>query len=62
MSLRRVVVTGLGAVTPLGLGAEHNWKRLLRAECGITKMNSTGTRLASFLHTHTYSYSVLVTV
>jgi len=31
----------MGAVTPLGLGANHNWQRLLRAECGLKKINST---------------------
>lgn len=33
--MRRVVVTGMGALTSLGAGAEHNWKNILDAKSGI---------------------------
>lgn len=36
--MRRVVVTGMGIVSPLGVGIEHNWKALTAGKSGIRKI------------------------
>ena len=38
--MRRVVVTGLGMVSPLGCGVEPTWKRILNSESGVRKIDT----------------------
>ncbi|WP_284946217.1 beta-ketoacyl-ACP synthase II [Acidisoma cladoniae] len=40
VELRRVVVTGMGIASPLGIGVEHVWRRLIAGESGITAIQS----------------------
>ena len=41
--MRRVVVTGMGMVTPLGDGVDVNWRRLMAAESGIRAIQAFDT-------------------
>ncbi|TAJ32552.1 MAG: beta-ketoacyl-[acyl-carrier-protein] synthase II [Reyranella sp.] len=41
--MRRVVVTGMGMVTPLGDGVDTNWRRLMAAESGIRAIQAFDT-------------------
>jgi 3-oxoacyl-[acyl-carrier-protein] synthase II len=38
--MRRVVVTGLGMVSPLGCGVDVTWKRILNSESGARRIDS----------------------
>ena len=38
--MRRVVVTGLGMLTPLGCGVEHTWQRILAGDSGANRIEN----------------------
>lgn len=37
--MRRVVITGLGMVSPLGMGVDHNWSAITAGKSGIRKID-----------------------
>ena len=41
--MRRVVVTGVGLVTPLACGVEKSWERLIAAQSGIAAVQTFDT-------------------
>ncbi|XP_068642866.1 3-oxoacyl-[acyl-carrier-protein] synthase, mitochondrial [Aristolochia californica] len=45
---RRVVVTGLGLVTPLGCGVETTWGRLVKGGCGIRALTHEDLKMDGF--------------
>ena len=38
--MRRVVVTGMGMVTPLGVGVDHNWSKIIAGNSGISQITN----------------------
>lgn len=40
MSKRRVVVTGVGAVSPLGMSVEQTWNKVLAGQSGVTPVDT----------------------
>ena len=43
MNKRRVVVTGLGAVTPIGIGVDEYWKSLIEGKNGVSPISKFDT-------------------
>lgn len=35
---KKIVITGMGAVTPIGSGVEEYWNNLIAGACGIDKI------------------------
>ena len=38
--MRRVVITGMGIVSPVGTGIEHAWKNILEGKSGVRKIDT----------------------
>ena len=45
MEKRRVVITGMGAVTPIGHTAEESWQAVRQGVCGIAPITAYDTSL-----------------
>ncbi len=44
MNKRRVVITGLGMVCPVGLSVKESWRNILNAQSGIASLNNIATK------------------
>lgn len=44
----RVVVTGIGLLTPLGLGIKENWVNILAGKSGAIALNHDGNLTKNF--------------
>ncbi|SHJ56784.1 beta-ketoacyl-[acyl-carrier-protein] synthase family protein [Parasporobacterium paucivorans] len=44
METKRIVITGMGAVTPLGIGVNEYWNNLIEGKCGISSITKIDTQ------------------
>ncbi|GAA0168483.1 hypothetical protein LIER_23191 [Lithospermum erythrorhizon] len=59
-TLRRVVVTGLGMVTPLGCGVGATWRNLIEGKCGVRAILPEDLKMDGFdEETRLYTYNQL---
>ena len=42
--MERIVITGMGAVTPVGIGVDNYWNSIIEGKCGIEKIRSFDTK------------------
>ena len=38
--MKKIVITGMGAVTPIGIGVDEYWKNLIAGKSGIDRIKS----------------------
>jgi 3-oxoacyl-[acyl-carrier-protein] synthase II len=41
--MKKIVITGMGAITPIGIGVKEYWKNLIAGKCGIRKITRFST-------------------
>ena len=44
---KRLVITGMGAVTPIGTGTDKYWNNLIHGECGVDHITRLKSRTLS---------------
>ena len=55
---RRVVITGMGAITPIGKDVEQTWKSIKEKNCGIDEISLFDTKnLKTKLHAQLNEYN-----
>ena len=52
MNKRRVVVTGVGLVTPVGIGVNESWKNIVEGQSGISNITNFDTNRLRYSHSH----------
>ena len=65
MDKRRVVITGMGAVTPLGLTLEESWAAVKADTCGIgpiTQYDTTNQKVAQILKSQLAEVGIDITI
>ena len=46
----KIVITGMGAVTPIGIGVDNYWNSLISGVCGIEAVSYTHLADLTFLN------------
>jgi len=49
MTSRRIVITGLGVVSPLGVGVRETWRRLLAGDVATASLRGCGNGRGEFV-------------
>ena len=53
--MRKVVITGMGIVSPVGTGIEYAWKNVVAGKSGVRKIDSFEVECESLESIHNHS-------